>query len=63
MGEKLGKGAYAVVFKAEDKRSKKVLALKKIFDSLDDNQKFEFRKEIYANFFAAAPALLYRQLC
>ena len=30
---KLGKGAYAVVFKAVDRKTKSVVALKKIFDA------------------------------
>ncbi len=31
--QKLGKGAYAVVFKAIGKKDKQVVALKKIFDA------------------------------
>mmetsp|Transcript_22159 Transcript_22159/g.47005 ORF Transcript_22159/g.47005 Transcript_22159/m.47005 type:complete len:367 (-) Transcript_22159:453-1553(-) len=34
--QKLGKGAYAVVFKAVDKKSKSVVALKKIFDAFQN---------------------------
>ena len=34
--QKLGKGAYAVVFKAVDKKSKSVTALKKIFDAFQN---------------------------
>ena len=31
--QKLGKGAYGIVWKAVDKRTRSVLALKKIFDA------------------------------
>jgi mitogen-activated protein kinase 15 len=31
--KRLGKGAYGIVWKAVDKRSKEVVALKKIFDA------------------------------
>lgn len=31
--KRLGKGAYGIVWKAIDKRSKEVVALKKIFDA------------------------------
>ena len=34
--QKLGKGAYAVVFKAIDKKTKNVVALKKIFDAFQN---------------------------
>ena len=34
--QKLGKGAYAVVFKATDKKSKAVVAIKKIFDAFQN---------------------------
>ena len=34
--QKLGKGAYAVVFKAIDKKTKQVVALKKIFDAFQN---------------------------
>lgn len=34
--QKLGKGAYAVVFKAIDKKNKNVVALKKIFDAFQN---------------------------
>merc|ERR550514_2687444 len=34
--QKLGKGAYAVVFKAIDKKTKEVVALKKIFDAFQN---------------------------
>lgn len=34
--QKLGKGAYAVVFKAIEKKSKAVVALKKIFDAFQN---------------------------
>ena len=34
--QKLGKGAYAVVFKAVDKKTKEVVALKKIFDAFQN---------------------------
>ncbi len=34
--QKLGKGAYAVVFKCVDKKSKNVMALKKIFDAFQN---------------------------
>ena len=32
----LGKGAYAVVFKAVDKKTKETVALKKIFDAFQN---------------------------
>ena len=34
--QKLGKGAYAVVFKGVDKKSKNVIAMKKIFDAFQN---------------------------
>jgi hypothetical protein len=34
--QKLGKGAYAVVFKGVDKKSKNVVAMKKIFDAFQN---------------------------
>ena len=34
--QKLGKGAYAVVFKCIDKKTKSVVALKKIFDAFQN---------------------------
>merc|ERR1712167_278171 len=34
--QKLGKGAYGIVWKAIDKRSKEVVALKKIFDAFQN---------------------------
>ena len=34
--QKLGKGAYAVVFKAVDKKTKSVVAMKKIFDAFQN---------------------------
>jgi mitogen-activated protein kinase 15 len=34
--QKLGKGAYGIVWKAEDKKSKDVVALKKIFDAFQN---------------------------
>ena len=34
--QKLGKGAYAVVFKCVDKKTKQVVALKKIFDAFQN---------------------------
>lgn len=36
IGQKLGKGAYAVVFKGVDKKSKAVVAIKKIFDAFQN---------------------------
>ena len=36
ISQKLGKGAYAVVFKATDKKSKSIVALKKIFDAFQN---------------------------
>mmetsp|Transcript_12181 Transcript_12181/g.30647 ORF Transcript_12181/g.30647 Transcript_12181/m.30647 type:complete len:357 (-) Transcript_12181:182-1252(-) len=36
IASKLGKGAYAVVFKAIDKKTKQVVALKKIFDAFQN---------------------------
>jgi serine/threonine protein kinase len=34
--QKLGKGAYAVVFKATEKKTKEVVAMKKIFDAFQN---------------------------
>mmetsp|Transcript_3056 Transcript_3056/g.7778 ORF Transcript_3056/g.7778 Transcript_3056/m.7778 type:complete len:356 (+) Transcript_3056:131-1198(+) len=36
ISQKLGKGAYAVVFKATDKKTKQIVALKKIFDAFQN---------------------------
>lgn len=36
MGQKLGKGAYGIVWKATDKKTKEVVALKKIFDAFQN---------------------------
>lgn len=36
IAQKLGKGAYGIVWKAIDKRSKDVVALKKIFDAFQN---------------------------
>ena len=36
IAQKLGKGAYAVVFKAVDKKTKETVALKKIFDAFQN---------------------------
>ena len=47
--QKLGKGAYAVVFKCVDKKTKNVVALKKIFDAFQnatDSQR-TFREIMY----------------
>lgn len=33
VSQKLGKGAYGIVWKAIDKKSTKIVALKKIFDA------------------------------
>ena len=35
--QKLGKGAYGIVWKAEDKKTKDVVALKKIFDAFQNS--------------------------
>ena len=35
--QKLGKGAYGVVWKAIDKQSKQVVALKKVFDAFQNS--------------------------
>ena len=34
--QKLGKGAYGIVWRAQDKRTKEVVALKKIFDAFQN---------------------------
>ena len=34
---KLGKGAYGIVWKATDKRTKEIVALKKIFDAFQNS--------------------------
>ena len=36
VAQKLGKGAYGIVWKAVDKRTKDVVALKKIFDAFQN---------------------------
>jgi mitogen-activated protein kinase 15 len=33
VGQKLGKGAYGIVWKAVDKKSQKLVALKKVYDA------------------------------
>jgi len=47
--QKLGKGAYAVVFKANDRRSKATVALKKIFDAFQNQTDAQrtFREIMY----------------
>jgi len=37
LGQKLGKGAYGIVWKAVDKKSKETVALKKIFDAFQND--------------------------
>lgn len=37
VGQKLGKGAYGIVWKAVDRRSNEVVALKKIFDAFQNS--------------------------
>lgn len=37
MSKKLGRGAYGIVWKATDKRSKKVVALKKVFEAFQNS--------------------------
>lgn len=37
VGHKLGKGAYGVVWKAEDKKSKEIVAIKKQFDAFQNS--------------------------
>ena len=37
VAQKLGKGAYGIVWKAVDKRTKDVVALKKIFDAFQNS--------------------------
>ena len=36
VGQKLGKGAYGIVWKATDKKTKDTVALKKIFDAFQN---------------------------
>ena len=47
--QKLGKGAYAVVFKCIDKKTKEVVALKKIFDAFQNatDAQRTFREILY----------------
>jgi len=49
ISNKLGKGAYAVVFKAVDKKTKQVVALKKIFDAFQNQTDAQrtFREIMY----------------
>ena len=49
ISSKLGKGAYAVVFKAVDKKTKQVVALKKIFDAFQNQTDAQrtFREIMY----------------
>jgi len=53
--QKLGKGAYAVVFKAVDKKTKSVVALKKIFDAFQNatDAQRTFREIMYLQALAA----------
>lgn len=53
--QKLGKGAYAVVFKAVDKKTKHVVALKKIFDAFQNatDAQRTFREIMYLQALAA----------
>ena len=37
IGQRVGKGAYGIVWKAVDKQSRKTVALKKIFDAFQNS--------------------------
>jgi mitogen-activated protein kinase 15 len=37
IGQRLGKGAYGIVWKATDKKTKETVALKKIFDAFQND--------------------------
>jgi len=56
---KLGKGAYAVVFRAVEKKTKNVVALKKIFDAFQNSTDAQrtFREIMYLQ--VCAPAAAY----
>ena len=43
--KRLGKGAYGIVWKATDKRSKEVVALKKIFDAFRNQTDAQVTRE------------------
>ena len=49
VGQKLGKGAYGIVWKATEKRTSKVVALKKIFDAFQNSTDAQrtFREVVY----------------
>ena len=49
LSQKLGKGAYGIVWKARDKRSRKVVALKKCFDAFRNSTDAQrtFREVMY----------------
>lgn len=59
---KLGKGAYAVVFRAVEKKTKNVVALKKIFDAFQNSTDAQrtFREIMYLQVRALATACLPR---
>lgn len=44
VAQKLGKGAYGIVWKAYDKKSKDVVALKKIFDAFQNATDAQVRR-------------------
>ena len=49
VAQKLGKGAYGIVWKATDKKSKETVALKKIFDAFQNSTDAQrtFREVVY----------------
>ena len=62
MVQKLGKGAYGIVWRAMDKRTREVVALKKIFDAFQNatDAQRTFREIM---FLQARPALPLAHIC
>ena len=55
--QKLGKGAYGIVWRAQDKSTKEMLALKKIFDGFQNRTDAQrtYREIVFLNKFAENP--------